>query len=150
MVLKICDVICKDGQVITDNILFLHAWSGCDTTSATFGHGKTTLLKKIKESGELQQISSLMYDPDATAEQIGKAGNRLSIILYGDKQEDSLNRLRYAKFMEMVSSAKTFHPLKEQHISTVCEFTCKSYFGKDLRMLTLIHSSGVGNSTVQY
>ena len=107
LVLKICDIICKVGQVITDNILFLHAWSGCDTTSATFGHGKTTLLKKIKESGELQQISSLMYDPDATAEQIGKAGNRLFIILYGGKQEDSLNRLRYAKFMEMVSSAKT-------------------------------------------
>ena len=107
VVLKIRDITSKVGQVITANILFLHAWSGCDTTSATYGHGKTALLKKIKDSEELQQISSLMYDPDATPEEIGKAGNRLFIILYGGKQEDSLNKLRYAKFMEMVSLAKT-------------------------------------------
>ena len=39
------------------------------------------------------------------AEQIGEAG-RLFVIAYGGKQEDSLNNLRYTKFMEMVSSSK--------------------------------------------
>ena len=29
------------------NLLFIHAWSGCDTTSATFNQGKTTLMKFI-------------------------------------------------------------------------------------------------------
>ena len=72
VVFKISDLSSNIGQVITANILFLHAWSGCDTTSATYGHGKTSLLKKIKNSEELQQISSSMCDPDATAEQLVK------------------------------------------------------------------------------
>ena len=47
-----------------------------------------------------------MSEHSATAEQISKAGTRLFVITYGGKQEDSLNSLRYIKFMEMVSSSK--------------------------------------------
>ena len=39
-------------------------------------------------------------------EQIGEAGTRLFVITYGGKEDDSLNSLRYTKFMEMVSSSK--------------------------------------------
>lgn len=28
------------GDMVTRHILFIHAWSGCDTTSATYGQGK--------------------------------------------------------------------------------------------------------------
>ena len=94
------------NYVITSHLLFLHAWSGCDTTSSTFDHAKTSLLKRIKESKEVQQISSLMSEHSATAEQIGKAGTRLFIITYSGKQEDSLDSLQYIKFMEMVSASK--------------------------------------------
>ena len=106
MAWKICDLVTKVGQVITSHLLFLHAWTGCDTTSATFGHGKTSLLKRIEESKEIQQLSSLISEHSATAEQTGEAGRRLFVITYGGKQEDSLNNLRYTKFMEMVSSSK--------------------------------------------
>ena len=75
MVQKIHDIVAKTDQLITSH-LFLNAWSGFDTTLATFGHGKTSLLKSIKESKEVQQISSLMSEHSATAEQIGKAGTR--------------------------------------------------------------------------
>lgn len=92
--LKIRDLINIVDQVITENVVFLHAWSGLDTTSTTFGLSKATLLKKSKASEELQQMTSLMHDPDSTAEQIDKSGNRLFNILYGGKQEDSLSRLR--------------------------------------------------------
>ena len=53
---KLKDVVNKTGEALSSHILFIDAWSGCDTTSATFGQGKTTLLKKIKESQEMQQI----------------------------------------------------------------------------------------------
>ena len=33
----ICDLIAKGGTLVTSHLLFIHAWSGCDTTSATFG-----------------------------------------------------------------------------------------------------------------
>ena len=57
MVWKICDLVTKAGQVITSHniILFLHAWTGCNATSATFDNGKTSLLKRIKASKEIQQ-----------------------------------------------------------------------------------------------
>jgi len=42
--------------VVTSHLLFVHALTGCDTTSATFGQRKTSLLEKITDSEELQQI----------------------------------------------------------------------------------------------
>ena len=50
------------------HILFVHAWSGCDTTSATFGQGITDLPKKLNES---QQISSLMINSTAPLRILG-------------------------------------------------------------------------------
>ncbi len=53
--------------------------------------------------------------------------------MYGGKKSDSLNSLRYAKFMEMVTSSKSprsFHPEKKQHIFIVCGSTHRSYFGE--------------------
>ena len=47
-----------------------------------------------------------MSDPHATTEQIGKAGTKVFIFMYGGKCRDSLNGLRYAKFMEMVTSSR--------------------------------------------
>ena len=66
--------------------------------------GKTALLKKMKNFNKLQQISYLMSNTDASPEQIGKAGIQIFIYMYNGKQGDSLNKLRYAKFMEMVST----------------------------------------------
>ena len=104
------DIVFKTGEMLSSHILFIHAWSGCDTTSATFGQGKTTLMKKIKESQEIQQISSLMSDPNTTKEEVGSAGIKLFVHLYGGKQTDCLNSLRHAKFMEMASCGKTLEP----------------------------------------
>jgi putative NADPH-quinone reductase len=41
---------------------------------------QTSLLKQMKESEELQRISFLMTDHEATVEQIGKAG--ITVIRY--------------------------------------------------------------------
>ena len=109
---RIRDLVAKAGTLIVSHLLFLHAWSGCDSTSATFGQGKTSLIKKIQDNAEVQQISSLISDSQVTAEEVGKAGARLFVILYGGKQEDSLNFLRYVKFMDMVSSSKEIDPQK--------------------------------------
>ena len=47
MLWKFNDIVAKADQLITSHLLFLHAWSGYDTTSATFGHKRTSLLKRI-------------------------------------------------------------------------------------------------------
>ena len=77
--MKIRDLFTNAGQVITSHLLLLHTCTGCDMTSATFRHGKTSLLKRIKESKETQQLSSLISEHSAMAEQIGEAGTRLFV-----------------------------------------------------------------------
>ena len=51
-------------------------------------------------------------DHSATTEQVGEAGVQLFVIVFGGKQFDSLNALRYAKYMEIVTSAKNIDPQK--------------------------------------
>ena len=103
---RISDLVGQAGPIVTLYLLFLHAWSGCDTTSAAFGQGKIGLMKKLKLSKDVQAIAELMIDRNATVEQVGEVGVRLFVIVFGGKQSDSLNTLRYAKYMEMVVSAK--------------------------------------------
>jgi len=109
---RIRDLVSKAGTIVIAHILFIHAWTGCDTTSATFGQGKNNLVKKIQVSKEVQQISLLMGDPSVTPEQVGKAGARLFVILFGGKHGDDLNYLCYVKFLEMVSANKIVDPQK--------------------------------------
>lgn len=109
---KIGDIVEQAGPMVISHLLFIHAWSGCDTTSATFGQGKVGLTKRLTSSTEVQGISQLMMNCDATPDQIGEAGVRLFVIVYGGKASDSLNTLRYAKYMEMVSSARNVDPQK--------------------------------------
>ena len=45
---KIQDLVATAGDVVISNLLFIHALSGCDTTCATFGHGKTALFRNLK------------------------------------------------------------------------------------------------------
>ena len=40
----------------------MHAWSGSDTTSETFGKGKIGFVKKFKQSKDVQMIVDLMID----------------------------------------------------------------------------------------
>lgn len=53
-----------------------------------------------------------MSDPHTTEVDIRKACVCLFVIVFGGKQEDSLNHLRYAKFLEMVSIGKVIDPQK--------------------------------------
>ncbi len=57
LVWKIHNLVMEAGEAVIPHILFVHAWSGCDTVSAIFGQGKTNLLKKLKESEKLKDIS---------------------------------------------------------------------------------------------
>ena len=38
-----------------ENLLFIHALGGCDTTSALFGQGKTAVLKFVELKGDFAQ-----------------------------------------------------------------------------------------------
>ena len=37
---------------LKENLLFIHAWGGCDTTSVLFGQGKAAVLKFVESNGD--------------------------------------------------------------------------------------------------
>ena len=119
------------GNTLKVLILFIHAWSECDTTSSTYGMGKTSIMKKLQNSKHLREISSLFGSEDATQAQIAEAGLTVFALCYGGNAGESLDRLRYDKYMNMIVtnterlSHRDCHQLKELHIFTVCECIIK-------------------------
>ena len=98
--LNIRDIISAISAITLKNLLFIHAKSSCDTTSATFGQGKGKMLS----SEELQELSQLFYEDEASHVEILQAGLRIFVIMYGGKSDDNLNKLCYAHYMNLVAS----------------------------------------------
>ena len=44
------------NEIIKEHLLFLHSWSGCDTTSAVFGKGKPKLVETLIKSDTWKKI----------------------------------------------------------------------------------------------
>ena len=74
------EVISSIPAVIQMHIMFIHAWSGCDTNSATFSHGKMCLMEMLNRVSVVQNLSIVV---DAPADEIASAGLRLFCLLYG-------------------------------------------------------------------
>ncbi|GBM22251.1 hypothetical protein AVEN_273436-1 [Araneus ventricosus] len=84
-------------------ILFIHAFSGYDTTSALFSHGKTkfcSLLEKIQ----------VFLNFEATIDQMAEAGETFLIHLYGGNPRTSpcdLNHSHYTLFTQSATKARS-------------------------------------------
>lgn len=92
---------CKLDQSIANNILFLHAMGGCDTTSASFKVGKMRFLQTLKKNPALTKTIEIFKDPMADADAVTDAGHRFFASLYklADKEATSLNKLRYKCYL---------------------------------------------------
>ena len=54
-------------------LLFAHAFTGCDTTSAIHNFGKTSIFKKLKDSVALTNIGDVFYEKFKMPEEIDNA-----------------------------------------------------------------------------
>ena len=59
---------------MTGSLLFLHAITGCDTTSAVYRKGKRVPYKTLQKNPAIRQKLQIFYDPEASAEDIAAAG----------------------------------------------------------------------------
>ena len=91
-----------------DLILSVHAWGGCDTTSATYGKGKMKLMEMLK-SNNMQETVSCFRNVEATQEEIDSAGNSVMLCIFNGKSE-TLTALRYAEWRKMVLGKKELKP----------------------------------------
>lgn len=92
----------KLGSCICSKLLFVHAITGCDTTSRLYGIGKTTSLSKIQRSDELSKIADVFMLDNANMDDIIKAGENALVLLYKGDSGDDLDSLRYKRFQEKV------------------------------------------------
>jgi len=90
---------------ISASLLFLHAISGCDTTSRPFGIGKVTALTK---HGVLKKAADVFMLPTSSKKDIEKAGADALLEIYGCTSLLSLNAARVTKFLVKVATSTQY------------------------------------------
>ena len=86
---------CKsDIGEIGEHLLFIHVWTGCDSTSAINGKGKPSFIKAIKKSIVLRLASEKLSDYWAKHKEIGEASVEAFKEMYGTNSQTSLSQLR--------------------------------------------------------
>ncbi|XP_063399578.1 uncharacterized protein LOC134684250 [Mytilus trossulus] len=92
----------KIDPLVCNILPFIHAFSGCDTTSRIFGQGKGTVFKKISTNIKLQDHAAV-FCQESNVESMHKAGEQIFVALYGGLQDvETLDMLRYRIFASKV------------------------------------------------
>lgn len=137
------------GKEICNQILFLHAILGCNTTSRAHGIGKKTSLKKAKSSSEFAKLAAIFNKDNATLDEVIQAGEKALACLYNGRIDESLNTLRYKRFKDKVARVPGLwrpksclrHLQLQSTIACVCIFKFKNGKGGEA---SLTHRIGAG------
>lgn len=81
----------------------LHAFTGCDTTSAIFRQGKHKLFKLLQKDESLKVAAQIFKEPNASSEAVASTGEKLFLSLYGDQGDVSSNQFRCQCFTQAIS-----------------------------------------------
>ena len=65
-------------------LTFVHAFGGCDTTSAVYGQSKLLILKLLEKS-KVTREEAVFFQKDISPEAVCEAGRKISVMLYGGK-----------------------------------------------------------------
>ena len=113
---------------ITKHLLFAHAWSECDTTSAIFGHGEGEILKHLQQSKAVRKIAKEFEQDDALLD-IEFTGLGLFKKLYNGRENESLNELRYARYMNAIAgSLQSVRPEALPPAESAARFHCQRIY----------------------
>ena len=91
----------KMSYTVRKYIRFVHAISGCDTTSAPFRQGKKKTIKISEKKINLHPFVDLVYNINSHPEAIADAGEKFLLQLYGaPKIIVSRDDLRFKRFQK--------------------------------------------------
>ena len=109
----------KLGQDVCNNIFFIHAILGCDTTPRLHGIGKGTSLKKFCESHHFRNQAKVFNNTSASKKEVIEVGEKALVCLYNGKSGETLDCLRYRRYCQVqpqnlppTSAAATYHSLR--------------------------------------
>ena len=77
-----------------EHLLFLHAFTGCDTTSSIFGKGKANILDMCTKSESMKEQAEIISCPWSEQSEVGSAAIKVFKIMYGGKKDASLSRMK--------------------------------------------------------
>ena len=105
---KVYDIIrIKDilGHDLCSQLPFIHAMTGCNTTSRNFGVGKKSAFQKlVKGDPVLQSCADAFTIPNQTTQNIEDLRCQVMSFLFGGKHADSLETMRYNIFSKKTAT----------------------------------------------
>ena len=87
---------------VKDNLMFIHAATGCDTVSCMCGLGKKKAFDIVSSGTELPNLK-VLTNRNSTHDEIETVGEMFLLRLYGAKKVESLDRYRYVTYNRMMS-----------------------------------------------
>lgn len=117
-IIDIKAVALKLGDDITQSLIGLHAFSGCDFVSSFSGKGKKTHYQLLKKSGDCRTAMKMLGQTFSTSDTLLKHCQIYTCLLYGDSGAD-VNKLRFKLFVSKSGSSQAMPPCKdalEQHV----------------------------------
>ena len=97
------------GNKLCSQLLFIHAFTGCDSTSRIFGVGKRAAFQKLaKGNSVLKSCADQFLSPNQEKKVIEHIGSKVMAVLFGGKGEESLTSLRHITLSKKIVSSKSF------------------------------------------
>ena len=119
------------GSELCTQLLFLHAFTGCDSTSRVYGLGKKLVFQKlIKGDPVLQTCANAFTLPGNNHNNIENLGCQAMVVMFGGKGTCSLDALRYDILSKKVVFSKSFvNPERLPPTESSTKFHCfRVYF----------------------
>ena len=118
---------------MVDSLLFVHAATGCDTTSAVYGKGKRLPFRKLQAQPALCTAVQVSNDPQASKNAVAAAGKAFLWVVYGGKIDDNLDVKRHQLYLRTIARHKVCaqfdwrlcHQRQQLHVNTRSGCTTK-------------------------
>ena len=80
---------------VCNDLLFLHAFTGCDSVSRVFGNGKKSAFQGEGNEKAMKALSKVFSVPQQSKNVVETNGCRAMVALFSADQKDSLASIRY-------------------------------------------------------
>lgn len=93
---------------IRDHILFIHAFTGCDTTSTFYNRGKLAFVKTVESRADVQKAAEIFKKKNVQLTELAEAGVKCVLALYkAPESKKNFDLFRYTTFIKKVKSKST-------------------------------------------
>ena len=98
----------RELEGLCENILLIHAFFSCDTTSTLYGIWKPVALSLFRSSNKFRESDAVFCKHGASKEDIRATGEQAILCVYKAKSNETLTSLRCRLFHGKVLSSSSF------------------------------------------